>query len=266
MALDRSRRRAETARARAAALVVPDHAFLTGRTAAIVAYGLPVAPGEFVDVAVFAPHRAPRREGIHAVKVLPGHATVREYEGLRVASPATTWAMLGATLSVRELVIVGDAIVRIPRGPGGVPQPEEQLATAEQLQAAIDAGRRPGIRRLRAALPHLRTGSMSPLETDFRLLTTAAGLPEPRLDVEIRDAHGRVIGIADAVYEEQRVIAEVEGDHHRTSRAQWNRDIEKYAALTAEGWEVVRLTGAHIRGGAAPRILREALVRRGRRP
>ena len=40
-------------------------------------------------------------------------------EGLRVASPASCWAMLGGELSERDLVRLGDAIVCIPRGPGG---------------------------------------------------------------------------------------------------------------------------------------------------
>lgn len=59
-----------------------------------------------------------------------------------------------------------------------------------------------------------------------------------------------------------------QGDHHRTARQQWNRDIEKYAAYASHGWEVVRLTSAHIRGWQ-PRgveVVRATLLRRGWRP
>lgn len=75
---------------------------------------MPIEPGHDLDVAVFAPHRAPRRAGVHAVQVRPKLAHVLVVDGLAVASPATAWAMLAPTLSVRELVIVGDALLALP--------------------------------------------------------------------------------------------------------------------------------------------------------
>ena len=207
-----------------------------------------VAAGGDLEVGVVAPRRAPRRRGIRGVKVDAALVAVRTHAGLPVASPASTWAMLGAALSVRDLVRVGDAIVRVPRDARGVPMPHERLATVAQLEAALRAGRRRGAGRLREALALVRVGSSSPLETDFRIDAAAAGLPEPELDVEVRDRRGRLLGISEIVYSRFRTVVEVEGDHHRTSRAQWARDIEKYAAYVAEGWEVVRLTSLHIRG------------------
>ena len=62
-------------------------------------------------------------------------------------------------------------------------------------------------------------GGMSPLETDVRLDAAAAGLPEPLLDAEIRDERGCLVGVADAAYRAERVLVEVEGDHHRVSAA-----------------------------------------------
>ena len=267
LARDRARRSRVLRDARAYAQVAPSHAFLAGRSAA-VAWGLPCDSGPQLCVGVLAPHRAPRRPGIHGVKVAPHLATVRELEGLRVTSPATTWAMLAGVLDVRELVILGDAIVRIPRDERGTPQPLNRLATIDQLRAAAEAPGRRGRPKLLRALERVRVGSMSPLETDFRLATTAAGLPEPDLDVEIRDERGTLLGIADARYEAYRVIVEVEGDHHRTSRAQWRRDIAKHAAYVRAGYEVVRLTSTDVRGagGAPPTadlIVRDALARRG---
>ncbi len=191
-----------------------------------------------------------------------------EVEGVRASDPASTWALLAAEMSMHELVRIGDAIVREPRGTGGFRHPGGALASIDDLRRATDAGRRRGIARMRAALTLIRVGSSSPLETDFRLLAERAGLPEPSLDVEIRDEWGRLLGITEIAYPEFRVLVEIEGDHHRTSRRQWNRDIEKYAAYVAEGYEVVRLTAAHIRGAVpvAARIVREVLTRRGWRP
>jgi len=110
---------------------------------------------------------------------------------------------------------------------------------------------------------------MSPLETDTRLETRAAGLPESELDVEIRAAAGgRLLGISDMHYRAYRVLVEVEGDHHRTDPAQWARDIEKLAAYAAEGYETVRVTAAQVRThpDKAVALIRAALIRGGWRP
>ena len=64
------------------------------------------------------------------------------------------------------------------------------------VTAPVRAPRRHGIRERQLAPTHVevtsfREGSMSPQETDFRLVVVAAGLPEPALDVEVRDHAGR---------------------------------------------------------------------------
>jgi hypothetical protein len=264
LAIDRAQRRRVQRLARAYEPLMPPHAFFVGRTAAVLLGG-PVAHGADLDVGVLAPARPPRRRGVVGRKLAPALVSLREVDGLRVSSVASTWAMLAGELSVRELVRLGDAFVTIPRDDRGRHRPEARLATPEQLRAAARAGRRQGAARLREALELIRVGAMSPLETDWRLDATAAGMPEPRLDAEIRDRWGRLLGIADAAFDAPRVLVEVEGDHHRVDPRQWARDIEKHAAFTAAGWEVVRLTAAHIRGRQprAVAILREALQRRG---
>lgn len=253
-------RELEWRRARAYAPLLTASAFLTARTAAIL-YGLPLDPGDDLDVGVIAPARAPRGRGVRGVKVEGHLVRVREFEGLPLSSPASTWAMLGRQLSVRELIVVGDAIVRIPRGRSGIPLPGARLATRAHLESAVAAGPRRGIAQLRAALPLIREGSMSPLETTFRLDAAEAGLPPADLDIEIRDAAGRLLGISEFAYREHRVVVEIEGDHHRTSRAQWNRDLDKYAAYAAAGWEVVRVTSRHLRQGRAVALVSAALER-----
>jgi hypothetical protein len=267
LAADRRARAELVLQAQAAARVLSTRAFFTGRTAAVL-YGAPIAAGGELVVGVPAPMRSVRRTDIRGVKVAPHLVNVITHAGLAVASPASTWASLAGELNVRELIIVGDALDRIPRTTGGRADPGAQLATIQHLRAAIDAGKRPGIAQLREAIPHIRVGSASPLETEYRLDAAAARLPEPQLDVEICDASGRFIGITEIVYREYRVLVEVEGDHHRTSPTQWDRDIEKYGAYVAAGWEVVRLTSRHIRGAhpRAVQIVGESLRRHGWRP
>lgn len=267
LARDRAQRMRVLRLARAFREVMQPHAFFAGRTAAVV-YGAPIEHGDELQVAVYAPARAPRRRGIRGTKVAPGLVSIRTHEGLPVSSPASTWAMLAAELSVRELVVLGDALVRVPRDAHGRLLPHEQLASIAQLQRAVDAGPRRGVHRLREAIGMIRVGSASPLESEYRIDSLAAGLPEPELDVEIRDAHGRLLGISEIAYPTYRTVVEIEGDHHRTSRAQWVRDIDKYAAYAQEGWEVVRLTSAHVRATRprAAALVRAVLIRRGWRP
>ncbi len=51
----------------------------------------------------------------------------------------------------------------------------------------------------------------------------------------------------DLVYEEEQVWIEVEGDQHRTDRAQWRRDVVRYERLTDLGWRVVRVSADDLR-------------------
>lgn len=266
---DERARRGLLLRIRAHALVLPPSGFYVG-DAALALLELPFldparAESGDLEIAVVAPHRASRRAGVACIQVRTGLAHTTTRHGVRVATPATAWALLARRLEVRELVRLGDAIVRIPRDDRGRRRPEQQLASLSQLAAAADAGRRLGAERLRTALPLLRTGSMSVLETDWRLNLIGAGLPEPALDVEVRDPTGRLLGISDGAFPEYRLAVEVEGDHHRTSRRQWARDLEKYAAYAAHGWEVVRVASAHIRPvrGVDVGLVRAALLRRG---
>ena len=139
---------------------------------------------------------------------------------------------------------------------------------SRRLEAALNAGRRRGAARLREALPQIRVGAASQPETDLRLALGRAGLPEPTLDYDVIGPGGELIGCTEIAYPTYRVLVEYEGDHHRTDRAQWNRDIEKHARAAAAGWSVLRLTSRHLYpgSGAAVDQVREALIRAGWRP
>lgn len=265
-AIDIRKRERVRQRARAYASVMGPHSFFAGMTAAAL-FGAPLPDGfdpeAYLCVAARHPHRAARAQGTRGMQIRAHLASTTLRSGLPVASPASTWAMLAQDLPPRWLVILGDAFVRVPRDERGRPLPGQQLATPDQLRAAALI---PGRRRrapLLHALTEIRVGSASRLETEYRLDAAHAGLPEMELDVELRDDRGTLLAIADGVHRRYGVVVEIEGDHHRTSRRQWARDIDRIAALTAAGWEVVRLTGLHLRSGAATGIAADALRRHG---
>lgn len=261
-------------RALAYASIMPGHSLFIGVTAAVF-LEVPVplrtrawdATGDrHLDVGVFAPYRASRAAGVRGAQLAPKLVSVRELGGIRLSSPASTWAMLGMELTVDELVVAGDAIVRIPRQSNGRRgDPGLALATVAQLAAAVSAGRRRGAVVLREALTLIRVGSASPPETDLRLALLRDGLPEPVLDFDVVGEEGELIGYTELAYPQWRVLIEYEGDHHRTSRKQWNRDIEKHARCVALGWTVLRITSAHLYPSPAPAVarIRVALERTG---
>lgn len=266
LAITRSDMRRVRAKALSFLQVAAPGSFVCGASAAMLR-GYPVATSSELDVAVVAPRRAPKGRGVKGRRLEPHLVDVEVVDGIPASTPASTWAMLGRDLSLRKLIILGDAIVRIPRDERGIPHPDRAGATIDQLQAAIDAGSRAGVKKLRAAIDRIRVGCSSPLETEYRLDSEDAGLPEPDVDVDLRDARGRRLGISEFAYPRYGVVVEIEGDHHRSSKRQWNRDLQKYRDYANAGWEVVRLTAHDVRTRrTAVRIVREVLIRRGWRP
>jgi hypothetical protein len=226
-------------------------------------------PPRGVDVGVVAPGRATKAAGTRGRKISPWLVSIRTRDGLRVSSPESTWAMLADELTVDELVEVGDAIVQIPRRKGmqrGTAA--DALGTMAGLAAAANAPYRRHARKLLAALAQIRVGSSSPGETKTRLASERAGLPQPMLDFDVFAPDGRPIGFTEIAYPEYHVLVEYEGDHHRTDRGQWQRDVDKHAMCVDAGYEVVRLTARHVHPSTEPAIrrIRAALIRGGWQP
>src|SRR5690606_20379937 len=99
------------------------HEFFSHTTAAVL-WGIPLPrlTREWLHVAVFPPHRLPRARGIRGHEMQRHLARVVAHPelGVRILGPASTWASLGAVLpDLFDLVAAGDAVVRVPRMPGG---------------------------------------------------------------------------------------------------------------------------------------------------
>lgn len=186
--------------------------------------------GPLVRAAHVAAHRAD-----------PRTSQVTTREGIPVATPLTTWASMGK-LNVPHLVALGDYFCRCWRaGVGRRNVGRPPFATVGGMRAAIASGRRVGNRRLREAVDLVREDSWSPRESRVRCALVLAGLPEPQLNIDIRDVYGNFLGCVDMVYLEQRVIVEYHGTIHSDRYAQ---DVERIAALRAAGWTVIEVTAA----------------------
>ncbi|WP_295012396.1 hypothetical protein [uncultured Microbacterium sp.] len=227
--------------------VMPVHAFFCGPTAARH-WGIPLPRrlDATLHVGVWRPRSAPVRPGIRGHQFSGGFVRTVVSEGIRVTDPASTWASMGALLTDDELVAAADAVLHIPRHPGRfAPVRETALATRAELAGFAERKGRPGAPALRRALVLARTGAASPPETQIRLILHDVRMPEPVLDYDVYDARGLFLGCSELAYPESKLAIEYESDGHLT-RAQLQRDIDKYQAYAEAGWAVVRLTSAHV--------------------
>ena len=227
--------------AAATQLVLPAGSAFSHLTAARL-LGLPVprrrGPMEPLDVMNVTAAAKIRRAGCLGHRGLELRGTVQR-NGLRIVSPGDTWCDLGGSgaLDLDELIVLGDAVVHYRRG---IPYPVLAEAVSRRR-----GGR--GTRLLAEALPQLRPRNNSPMETRARLLFLRGGLPEPELNVVINDqSSGQWLSDSDFVWRGRRVVAEFDGDHHRTDRQQWQNDVARRENLQDDGWAFVQLTYASV--------------------
>jgi very-short-patch-repair endonuclease len=97
---------------------------------------------------------------------------------------------------------------------------------------------RHGLKRLREGLGAHRppTVSRSELERRFMELLAAADLPLPSQNANL---HGYEV---DAVWEQHKLIVELDGYEFHRTRSAFERDRERDAALQALGWRVLRFS------------------------
>lgn len=196
----------------------------------------PDAPPE-LHVTVAPPARAPRIAGVRAHARRISAREVRFSRGLPVTSAARTWSDLAATASVRQLVMLGDAVI------GG----HAPLASRDDLRAALPAAGVRGARRARRAIELVNERSESPQESLLRVILADAGLPEPDVNIDLRAPDGRFLARPDLRFRRERVILEYEGDHHRTDPRQWRRDLTRTTTLQQHGELVLRIGAEHLR-------------------
>lgn len=181
-----------------------------------------------------------RRKGVVGHTVLAFSHEVMVLDGVRISTPARTWLDLAGILPLEDLVAIGDQLVRQPRP--GLEERAEPWATCPELHEMLT--RHPklkGIVKSREAAELIRPGSDSAPETFLRLALTAAGLPEPELQVRVApgDPYSPA---ADMGYRSQRIAIQYDGGHHLT-REQQSRDNRRDESFNAAGWRYFKFNG-----------------------
>lgn len=185
-------------------------------------------------------------------------ARVVTVAGLSVESVEDCFVHVATELDHGELVAVGDAIVARDR--------TGRLEIADLVRNAAHFRGARGMARVDRALRAIRVGAESPRESMLRLLIVGAGLPEPELQVEVRDAAGAFVARLDTGWPALRVGVEYDGQQHRVDDRQYARDIERHRRLEEAGWRVIRVTARELDDGGRRIVgIIRAAVRRAER-
>jgi hypothetical protein len=186
-----------------------------------------VAPRTPVEL-VYGNPRPPRGVTIRRDSLLDDE--LQRCGAMAVTTPVRTAFDVGRRFPVEEAVARLDALAH---------------ATAFAVDdVASLATRHPGargLRRLDSVLPLVDGGAQSPKETWLRLLLIRNGLPPPRTQLPVLTDDGFPLAFLDLGWDEPRVAVEYDGDHHRSDRRQYRKDIHRNELLDRMGWLVVRV-------------------------
>lgn len=210
-------------RARAALVLHPEGASVSHTTAAVL-LGLPVDSDNDIHVTVPRAKDRRRRVGIANHVASTGSRRVR---GVRVVAGVELFLQLAQMLSLVDLVVAGDAMIR------------KKLVTLQQLRDATANRLGEAGTLAKRAAELVRPEVDSPMETRLRLLLVFAGFPEPTINHKIRNHLGDVVLRFDLCYLELRLIIEYDGRGHRDSLDQWDTDIDRREWMDRNSWRLI---------------------------
>lgn len=204
----------------------------------------PSRPAEIIDT-----NRRPA-SGVHVweERIEPDEIAVVNH--MRVTTPARTALDLARRHPRAIAVAAIDALVQAT---------ELKMADVEVLADRYRS--RHGVRAARAVLELIDGGAQSPKETWLRLLLIDAGFPRPQTQIVVRNEWGWAEAYLDLGWEDIKVAVEYDGDHHRSLRSQYAKDIARHEMLERYGWIVVRVIAEHHPSDIIRRV-RDARARR----
>lgn len=167
---------------------------------------------------------------------------VQTIRGIRVTTPQRTALDIACRHPQQQAVAAIDALARATR---------MKIADVELL-ADRHKGRR-GIRAARETLNLVDPGAESPQETYLRLMVIANDFPPPQTQIPVWDC-GAVVAELDMGWEDMMIALDYEGDHHRQTRAAFNRGIRRHDDVTELGWTDIRVTTNDSEGGIIARL------------
>lgn len=231
--------------------VAPVTAWASHTSAArIIGAPVPALPGEHVSV-LSAGERL-NRAGVRC-HVADGTSLIWNRHGVRISAPRQMFVELATQLGLIDLVVVGDWLVK-----------NRQVTLGELREFCASSPHR-GARDARRAAAYVRERVDSPMETRVRMLLVLAGLPEPEVNLTIRDVDGEPKRRYDLSWPGVKVIVEYDGRHHIDRIEEWEADLERRESIDDDGWRILVLISKNIYDRPDLTIERVARVLRSRR-
>ena len=222
---------------RARDLRTPDGGAFSHTTAAFVR-GAPMPAGRdgvrVVHITTPPGICARRGKGVRGYARPLAPEEIEVVDGVRCTTLLRTFCDLPDVLTVAEMVGFGDWL--IGWGRTGV--------ALDELRAHVESARLHAPRRalLLAVLERLDARSESVKESELRVLLEDHGLGPFELQVEIHDHDGDFVARPDLLLPHLKIAIEYEGDHHRTDKDQWRKDLRRRRRLEALGWKYITVT------------------------
>ncbi len=236
-------------------------AWISHATAAKL-HGFPLPPwlSDSNELHLSKPRNLPsvRRKGVTGHTLVVSSGEIELVRGTWISTRSRTWLDLARVLPLKELVCIGDALIRVPR-----PDFEERatpFTTLDALRAMVDRHKNlQGVVRAREALDLMRIGADSVPESMLRLAMLDAGLPEPELQARLY-LSDPFSPSADLGYRKRRVAIQYDGGHH-LEEEQMLSDRRRDKAFKAAGWTVLVFDKADLADdfGAAVRQIKRVL-------
>ncbi len=203
------------------------------------------------DIPIELIHSNPRTPaGVTARRDLVLDGEVALIGGMAVTTAARTAFDLGRRGPVSVAVGRVDALLRAT----GV-DPAAVAAVAARHRHTR------GLRQLEKVLHLADAAAESPKESWLRVVLIESGLPRPDSQIPVLDGAGYVLAYLDLGWPEAMVAVEYDGEHHRTDRYHYVKDIRRREMLEAMGWIIVTVVAGD-RPADILRRVRTALDRR----
>ena len=242
----------EELRAQAALGVSPPASHVSHFTAARL-WGGVVPDDPDVHVRVPGERGRTRRQGLKAHRSL-GETPTTRFRGLPISTPEQTFLELAALgLDLVALVVLGDSLIKAGR------------TTVLRLTEFLVDTSAQGALAARNAVRYVRENVDSPMESRLRMLLVLAGLPEPTINLILRNADGSWRRRFDMCFPDLKLIIEYDGRQHAGDTRQWQGDLRRREELDALGWRIIVVTADdlyHHPEDVLDRV-REAMIDRG---
>jgi hypothetical protein len=195
-----------------------------------------------------------QRRGVGSHRLGP-HAQVVRLRGIPVSSPEQTFIDLACVLSLVDLVVLGDSLVKAKR------------TTVDRLVAAVNAWPGRGSRPARRAVGFVRDGVDSPMESRAADVDRAGGTARAAGQPDRPGRSGSWNKRFDLCYPDLLLVIEYDGRQHAENDEQWHRDLDRREDLDGNGWRliVIRSKGIYVEPHRTLQRIAEAMRAQGAR-